>query len=111
MIQKIDGTLAQITAENLTAFVAADLSGSCDFIETDGFAVVAVNIRHHFTLYEKIRSETGMGAALFHAGRCGACRIELYGADLNRVKSAPKDDVVRCEECRRIMVRTEESGL
>ncbi|GIE30039.1 hypothetical protein Ait01nite_030840 [Actinoplanes italicus] len=63
------------------------------------------------TLYEKIRSETGMGAALFYAGRCGACRIELYGADLNRVKSAPKDDVVRCEECRRIMVRTAESGL
>ncbi|WP_433794042.1 zinc ribbon domain-containing protein [Actinoplanes sp. CA-252034] len=63
------------------------------------------------TLYEKIRSETGMGAALFRAGRCGACRIELYGADLNRVKTAPKDDVVRCEECRRIMVRTAESGL
>jgi predicted nucleic acid-binding Zn-ribbon protein len=63
------------------------------------------------TLYEKIRSETGMGAALFYAGRCGACRIELYGADLNRVKSAAKDDVVRCEECRRIMVRTAESGL
>jgi predicted nucleic acid-binding Zn-ribbon protein len=63
------------------------------------------------TLYEKIRSETGMGAALFYAGRCGACRIELYGADLNRVKSAAKDEVVRCEECRRIMVRTAESGL
>ncbi|GIF37562.1 zinc ribbon domain-containing protein [Actinoplanes xinjiangensis] len=63
------------------------------------------------TLYEKIRSETGMGAALFYAGRCGACRIELYGADLNRVKAAAKDDVVRCEECRRIMVRTSESGL
>jgi predicted nucleic acid-binding Zn-ribbon protein len=63
------------------------------------------------TLYEKIRSETGMGAALFRAGRCGACRIELYGADLNRVKTAPKDEVVRCEECRRIMVRTAESGL
>jgi predicted nucleic acid-binding Zn-ribbon protein len=63
------------------------------------------------TLYDKIRTETGMGAALVYAGRCGACRIELYGADLNRVKSAPADDVVRCEECRRIMVRTSESGL
>jgi uncharacterized protein len=62
-------------------------------------------------LYDKIREETGLGAALFRAGRCGGCRIELYGADLNRVKSAPKDDVVRCEECRRIMVRTAESGL
>ena len=63
------------------------------------------------TLYDKIRTESGMGAALVRAGRCGACRIELYGADLNRVKSAPADEVVRCEECRRIMVRTAESGL
>jgi len=63
------------------------------------------------TLYDKIRTETGMGAALVRSGRCGACRIELYGADLARVKHAPADEVVRCEECRRIMVRTAESGL
>jgi predicted nucleic acid-binding Zn-ribbon protein len=63
------------------------------------------------TLYDKIRLESGLGAALFRSGRCGGCRIELYGADLNRVKSAAPDDVVRCEECRRIMVRTAESGL
>ncbi|HYH44818.1 MAG TPA: C4-type zinc ribbon domain-containing protein, partial [Thermoanaerobaculia bacterium] len=62
-------------------------------------------------LYDKIRAESGLGAALLRAGRCGGCRIELYGADLNRVKSAPADEVVRCEECRRIMVRTAESGL
>jgi len=63
------------------------------------------------TLYDKIRAESGLGAALVRSGRCGGCRIELYGADLARVKSAPADDVVRCEECRRIMIRTAESGL
>jgi uncharacterized protein len=62
-------------------------------------------------LYDKIRLESGLGAALVKQGRCGGCRIELYGADLARVKSAPADEVVRCEECRRIMVRTSESGL
>jgi predicted nucleic acid-binding Zn-ribbon protein len=63
-------------------------------------------------LYDKVRADSGgLGAALFRAGRCGGCRIELYGADLNRVKTAPADEVVRCEECRRIMVRTSESGL
>jgi predicted nucleic acid-binding Zn-ribbon protein len=62
-------------------------------------------------LYDKIREDSGLGAALVRAGRCGGCRIELYGADLARVKSAPADEVVRCEECRRIMVRTPESGL
>jgi predicted nucleic acid-binding Zn-ribbon protein len=63
------------------------------------------------TLYDKIRAETGLGAALVRSGRCGGCRIELYGADLARVRNAPADEVVRCEECRRIMVRTAESGL
>ena len=64
------------------------------------------------TLYDKVRADSGgLGAALVRSGRCGGCRIELYGADLNRVKAAPADEVVRCEECRRIMVRTNESGL
>jgi predicted nucleic acid-binding Zn-ribbon protein len=63
------------------------------------------------TLYDKIRADAGLGAALLRSGRCGGCRIELYGADLGRVKAAPADEVVRCEECRRIMVRTAESGL
>ena len=63
------------------------------------------------TLYDKIRVESGLGAAVVRSGRCGGCRIELYGADLARVRNAPADEVVRCEECRRIMVRTAESGL
>ncbi|MEH0823850.1 MULTISPECIES: zinc ribbon domain-containing protein [unclassified Micromonospora] len=63
------------------------------------------------TLYDKIREDTGLGAALLTAGRCGGCRLELSGADLSRIRKADPDDVVRCEECRRIMVRTNESGL
>ncbi|GAA4700616.1 zinc ribbon domain-containing protein [Phytohabitans rumicis] len=63
-------------------------------------------------LYDKIReSSGGLGAALLKAGRCGGCRLELYGTELARIKAAPADDVVRCDECRRIMVRTAESGL
>ena len=52
-----------------------------------------------------------MGAALLTGGRCGGCRLEMSGADLARIRKADPDDVVRCEECRRIMVRTNESGL
>ncbi|MEW2429114.1 C4-type zinc ribbon domain-containing protein [Micromonospora sp. NPDC047644] len=62
-------------------------------------------------LYDKIREDTGLGAALLTAGRCGGCRLELSGADLARIRKADPDDVVRCEDCRRIMVRTNESGL
>ncbi|MDG4827272.1 C4-type zinc ribbon domain-containing protein [Asanoa sp. WMMD1127] len=63
-------------------------------------------------LYDKIRASSGgLGAALLSAGRCGGCRIELSGADRARIKATAPDEVVRCEECRRIMVRTAESGL
>ncbi|WP_226346102.1 zinc ribbon domain-containing protein [Agilicoccus flavus] len=62
-------------------------------------------------LYEKIRAQTGMGAAALSQRRCEGCRLELLGADLRRITEAPQDEVVRCEECRRILVRTAESGL
>ncbi|WP_434741135.1 zinc ribbon domain-containing protein [Micromonospora sp. SH-82] len=63
------------------------------------------------TLYDRIRADTGLGAALLTAGRCGGCRLDLSGADLARIRKTAPDDVVRCEDCRRIMVRTNESGL
>ncbi|WP_018349476.1 zinc ribbon domain-containing protein [Longispora albida] len=63
-------------------------------------------------LYEKIRkSSGGIGAAMLRARRCEGCRLELSGGDLARVRTAAPDEVVRCEECRRILIRTGESGL
>nr|WP_230416091.1 C4-type zinc ribbon domain-containing protein [Micromonospora tarapacensis] len=62
-------------------------------------------------LYDRIRADTGLGAALLAVGRCGGCRLEISGADLSRIRKSDPDDVIRCEDCRRIMVRTNESGL
>ncbi|HEV7755788.1 MAG TPA: C4-type zinc ribbon domain-containing protein [Mycobacteriales bacterium] len=63
-------------------------------------------------LYEKIRASSGgTGAAMLRARRCEGCRIELSGSDMSALAAAPADEVVRCEECRRILVRTGESGL
>ena len=64
------------------------------------------------TLYEKVReSSGGVGAALLRAGRCEGCHLELSGSERSAVRAAAPDEVVRCEECRRILVRTLESGL
>ena len=62
-------------------------------------------------LYEKIRESSGAGAAMLRARRCEGCRLELNPQELQRIRSAADDEVVRCEECRRILVRTGESGL
>ena len=63
-------------------------------------------------LYEKVRAaSSGVGAAALHRGRCEGCHLQLNTTDLNNLREAPEDEVVRCEECRRILVRTAESGL
>jgi uncharacterized protein len=63
-------------------------------------------------LYTKLREQKGgVGAAALRARRCGGCRLELNAADLAVIAKAPSDEVLRCEECNRILVRTSESGL
>lgn len=63
------------------------------------------------TLYERIRARHGTGAALLREGRCGACRLELDRTAVGRLREASPDEVVRCEECGVVLVRTSESGL
>lgn len=63
-------------------------------------------------LYDKVRAQYGgLGAAALRARRCEGCRLELNGADLRDLAAAPEDEVLRCPECSRILVRTPESGL
>ncbi|MHB2023559.1 MAG: zinc ribbon domain-containing protein, partial [Mycobacteriales bacterium] len=64
------------------------------------------------SLYEKIRSgQGGIGAAALRQGRCEGCHLQLNTSELNEFRSAAPDQVLRHEECRRILVRTPESGI
>jgi uncharacterized protein len=80
-------------AEGLRAGVAADVPG--DLLD----------------LYGKLRAQHGVGAAALRRGRCEGCHLSLNTVDLARIRAAPPDEVLRCEECRRILVRTPDSGL
>ncbi|MHB1615301.1 MAG: zinc ribbon domain-containing protein [Actinomycetes bacterium] len=63
-------------------------------------------------LYDKLRvANVGVGAAALHQGRCEGCRLQLTSSALAQLRSTPADTVCRCEECGRILVRTERSGL
>jgi predicted nucleic acid-binding Zn-ribbon protein len=63
-------------------------------------------------LYERLRAQHGgVGAAALRRGQCQGCHLTLNTVDLNAIRAAAEDEVVRCEECRRILVRTSESGL
>lgn len=63
-------------------------------------------------LYEKVRAaEGGVGAGPIERGRCGGCRLDLMNNEKADIRAAGVDDVLRHDECGRIMVRTAESGL
>ena len=63
-------------------------------------------------LYERLRAQlSGVGAAALLRGQCQGCHLALNTVDLNHLRNAPPDEVIRCEECRRILIRTAESGL
>jgi predicted nucleic acid-binding Zn-ribbon protein len=63
-------------------------------------------------LYVKIATgHGGVGAAELRRRRCTGCQLEINAADLRGYASAAADEVLRCEECSRILVRTAESGL
>ena len=64
-------------------------------------------------LYTRIRrgSGGGIGAAELRQRRCEGCHIEFNQVDINHIVAAAQDEVLRCEECDRILVRTAESGL
>jgi len=75
-------------------------------------AVVADEPADLINLYERLRVQHGgVGAAALRRGRCEGCHLSLNTVDLNAIRAAAADEVLRCEECRRILVRTDESGL
>ncbi|GAA3090352.1 putative nucleic acid-binding Zn-ribbon protein [Kribbella aluminosa] len=63
------------------------------------------------TQYQRLREHNGgIGAAPLVGKRCMGCRMELAPSDLNAIKAAAPDAVLRCEECGRILVRTADSA-
>lgn len=91
-LAEMDAEVEQVTAQRATQASGLDAA----LLET----------------YEKIRAQQGgIGAAELRQRRCGGCRLELNNVELGRIRDADPDEVIRCEECRRILVRTAESGV
>lgn len=63
-------------------------------------------------LYDKIRADQGgVGAALIHRGSCQGCHITIDAQEIDQIRKMSADSIARCDQCRRILVRTAESGL
>ena len=63
-------------------------------------------------LYDRVRGQVGgRAAAMLRRGKCEGCNVSLSTVELNEIRAAAPDEVMRHEECRRILIRTAESGL
>ncbi len=102
--------LETVTGERDTAWSESDRDR--DWIAGERTRTAADIPADLTVLYEKLRVDhNGVGAAALHQRRCEGCRMELTPTDIGRIRAAEPDTVLRCEECRRILVRTPESGL
>jgi predicted nucleic acid-binding Zn-ribbon protein len=107
---ELAATIAELSAKRDAAFAEIDAA-----IEerTDERTIRRTGVPDDLlALYEKARGHGGgIGAAILKARRCEGCHIELSGSELNSVRAAAPDAVIRCDNCRRILIRTAESGL
>jgi predicted nucleic acid-binding Zn-ribbon protein len=109
--------LEQLAAEIDETTAARDLAaGDIARLRTDAEAervTLAAQIPDPLSvLYEKLRAQLGgVGVGMIQHKRCSGCQLNIGAAELARMVAAPSDEVLRCEECNRILVRTHESGI
>jgi len=109
-VEKVTATRSEAEQAKDKAFAEIEAEAAAD---TEARAALADGLPADLmVLYEKVRAASGgVGAAMLRQRRCEGCRLELMGAELRAAQAAPPDEVLRCENCRRILVRTTESGL
>ncbi len=109
-LAELTGARARAERDRDASF--ADIDAEAARVQGERDRVVGDIPADLLALYDKIRASSGgLGAAPLHRGRCQGCQLTMPPGDLGRIRAAAPDEVVRCEECRRILVRTDESGL
>ena len=107
---QVDNDLVETIAERDRQLAALD--GEMGGLRAERAVLVPLIPTDLLTLYDRIgASHGGVGAAELRQRRCTGCQLEINAADLRTFSAAPEDEVLRCEECGRILIRTPQSGL
>jgi predicted nucleic acid-binding Zn-ribbon protein len=109
-VASVQSRIDDATARRDAAF--EEIDGEAGTVTKEREVVAASVPADLLKLYDKLREQQGgIGAAKLYARTCQGCRQELAITELSEIRAAAPDTVVRCENCRRILVRTAESGL
>lgn len=111
-LAQVDELQARLTSlQGVVAARETELATQEQQTQTDRTGVAAEIPADLLALYDKVRAAGGVGAALLRQKSCQGCRITLPESEITRLRAADPDSVERCDNCRCILVRTEESGL
>lgn len=109
-LEEIDARLGELTTARDER--AAELDAEAAQVAAGREGIVAEIPADLVALYEKLRaSKGGIGAAALRARQCGGCQLSLDAGEMAEIRAAAADEVLRHEECQRILVRTAESGV
>ena len=106
-LKALEETLATEIAEltDRKNVVSLALESESAQLKTERAVTVTSVDKAIYDLYEKIRSGGGAGAAALLGGQCLGCNLSINSIDLKRMLDSAEDEVIRCEECRCILVR------
>ncbi|NMO01196.1 hypothetical protein HH308_08195 [Gordonia sp. TBRC 11910] len=108
-VAQLESDRADIETRRDAALVKVDEKLSDAVDKRD--AITAEAPTELLAIYDRQRASGRVGAGLLRQQRCGACRMELDRGTLSSIAMAASDEVLRCEECGALLIRTSESGL
>jgi hypothetical protein len=103
-LSEAEKAVASVTERRDSA--VADLDAAQAGRDRDRAAAVAKLPDDLLADYERLRAKGRVAAGALDGARCSACRLELDRTFLSQIRGLDAEEVVHCEECGAILVRS-----
>jgi predicted nucleic acid-binding Zn-ribbon protein len=103
-VARLESEMAAVDADLVVAQAEVDVE--TDRVRDERTAATAAVPDELLEVYEPLRDGLGgVAVARLLGARCEGCHLEIPSAQLESLRRAPVDEIVRCPECLRILVR------
>lgn len=106
LTEKLDALTAKTAeAENARDTAAVEIETDLSTNEAERAAIAPEIPDELRDIYDDLRAKkNGVGVAALVGGVCRGCGVSISPVALDGIKRAPDDEIVRCENCRRLLV-------